>query len=74
MLDLAETNLQRALAIYEKAQMPEHPEVVQILTTYASLLWILKRQPEAAEAKARAKTILAKQASLLFDAQDEEVW
>lgn len=73
-LALAETYLQRALAIYKKAQMPEHPEVGQILTTYAGLLFVLNRMPEAVEAKARAKTIRAKYAATLqtsLDAQDE---
>ena len=72
-LDLAETHLLRALAIYEKAQMPEHPEVMQMLSTYASLLWILKRQPEATKVKARVKTLLEKQIPFLFDEQDEEI-
>ena len=56
----AETLLQRALAIYAKAQVPEHPEVAQMLKTYASLLFVLDRKSEAVEAGARAKTILAK--------------
>ena len=72
--DLAETRLLRALAIYEKVPMPEHPEMMQMFSTYASLLWILKRQPEATEAKARVKTILEKQTFLLSDEQDEETW
>lgn len=68
--DLAEPLLQRALAIYEKAQVPEHPEVAQILRTYAGLLYVLNRNSEAAEAIARAKTILAKHA-LMSDMLDQ---
>ena len=60
--ELAEPYLQRALAIREKAQGLEHPEMAQILKTYAGLLLVLNRKSEAAEATARAKTILAKHA------------
>jgi serine/threonine protein kinase/tetratricopeptide (TPR) repeat protein len=60
--ELADSFLQRALAIREKAQGLEHPEIAQILKTYAGLLLKLNHKSEAAEATARAKTILAKYA------------
>ncbi len=59
-IDQAESYLQQAIAIYEKAQLLEHPELAQILKTYANLLRYLNRKSEAAEANARVKTIRAK--------------
>jgi serine/threonine protein kinase/tetratricopeptide (TPR) repeat protein len=56
--DLAELFLQRALAIYLNAQLLEHPDMAQFLKTYASLLLVLKRKPEAVKAMIHAKTIL----------------
>jgi serine/threonine protein kinase/tetratricopeptide (TPR) repeat protein len=58
----AETLLQKAIAIYEKAQLLDHPKLAQILLTYASLLAVLNRKPEADEALARFKAIRAKHA------------
>jgi hypothetical protein len=55
--------LKKALAIYEKAQIAEHPEVIQILTTYASLLVALNRHSEAREINLRIKTMRANQSS-----------
>jgi serine/threonine protein kinase/tetratricopeptide (TPR) repeat protein len=56
--DLAELFLQRALAIYLNAQLLDHPDMAQFLKTYASLLLVLKRKPEAVKAMIHAKTIL----------------
>ena len=62
--EIAETCIQQALAILTKAQLREHPDVAQILKTYASLLLVLNRKPEALKALAHAKAILAKQGEL----------
>ncbi len=59
--EMAETCIQQALALLTKAQLQEHPDAAQILKTYASLLLILNRKPEAMKAIAHAKAILAKQ-------------
>ena len=59
----AKSLIQRAKAIYEKAQLLEHPDLAQILTTYASLLLILNRPAEAKENSERAKAIRAKHAN-----------
>ncbi len=59
--EMAETCIQQALALLTKAQLQEHPDVAQILKTYASLLLILNRKSEAMKAIAHAKAILAKQ-------------
>jgi serine/threonine protein kinase/tetratricopeptide (TPR) repeat protein len=56
--DLAEIFLQRALSIYINAQLLEHPDMAQFLKTYASLLLILNRKPEAVKAMIHAKAIL----------------
>ena len=58
----AESLFQRAIAIYEKAQLLDHPELAQILTTYANLLTYLNRKTDAAEVLARVKAIRAKHA------------
>ena len=63
MFELAESLLQRAIAIFEKAQLLDHLDLAQFLKTYASLLLVLDRKPEAAAAKAHAKAIRAKHAS-----------
>ncbi len=57
--EVAETYIQEALTILAKAKLQQHPDVAQILKTYASLLLVLNRKPEAAKAIAHAKTILA---------------
>jgi serine/threonine protein kinase/tetratricopeptide (TPR) repeat protein len=57
-LDLAEVFLQRALSIYLDAQLLDHPDMAQFLKTYASLLLVLNRKPEAVKAMIHAKTIL----------------
>ena len=56
----SESYLQQAIAIYRKAQLLEHPDLAQILTTYTSFLFVLNRKAESEEAKARAKAIRAK--------------
>jgi tetratricopeptide (TPR) repeat protein len=61
-IEQAESLLQRAIAIYEKAQLIDHLELAQILTTYANLLSYLNRKTEAAETLVRVKTIRAKHA------------
>ncbi len=50
----------RALAIYEKALGPEHPDVAQSLENYAALLRKTGRADEVEELEARAKAIRAK--------------
>jgi serine/threonine protein kinase len=62
--ELAETFIQQALAILTKVQLQEHPDVAQILKTYASLLLMLNRKSEATKAIAHAKAILAKYGEL----------
>ncbi len=56
----AEPLYQRALAIWERALGPEHPDVAKVLNSYASLLRETGRADEAAEMEARAKAIRAK--------------
>ena len=55
----AEPLYQRALAIWEKALGPDHPNVAVSLENYASLLCNTNRDAEAAQIEARANTILA---------------
>ncbi len=59
----AESLFQGAIAIYEKAQLLDHPELAQILRTYAILLSVLNRKTEAAEILERVKAIRAKHAN-----------
>ena len=59
--DLAETAIQQALALLAKAKLQQHPDVAQILKTYASLLLVLNRKPEASKAIVHARAILALQ-------------
>jgi hypothetical protein len=54
--------LQRAIDFYEKTQLLDHPELAQMLKTYANLLLYLNRKTEAAETLERVKTIRAKHA------------
>jgi tetratricopeptide (TPR) repeat protein len=61
--ELAEPLFQRAIAIYEKAQLMDHPELAHILRSYAILLSALNRNAEAKENSARAKAIRAKNAN-----------
>jgi tetratricopeptide (TPR) repeat protein len=56
----AEALLQRAIAIYAKAKLLDHPELAQLLMTYASLLSVIERKPQAAEVLERVKAIRAK--------------
>jgi len=42
-LDVAEAYILQALAIYKKAQIPNHPDVAAIRKTYASLQVVIKR-------------------------------
>jgi hypothetical protein len=42
-LEVAEACILRALAIYKKAQIPNHPDVASIRKTYASLQVVIKR-------------------------------
>ncbi len=56
----AEPLYKRALAIWEKALGPEHPDVATSLENYAALLRETGRADEAAEMEARAKAIRAK--------------
>ncbi len=56
----AEPLYQRALAIWEKALGPEHPNVATVLENYAALLRQMNRNSEAAEMEARVKAIRAK--------------
>ncbi len=58
----AEPLYRRALAIWEKALGPEHPNVAQGLEKYAKLLRKTNRENEAAKLEARAKAICAKHA------------
>ena len=57
----AEPLFKRALAIFEKALGPEHPNVAQSLENYAGLLRKTGRSAEAEKMEARAKAIRAKQ-------------
>ena len=58
----AEQLQKRALAIWEKALGPEHPNVFRVLKNYAALLRETGRTAEAAKMEARAKAIRAKRA------------
>ncbi len=56
----AEPLYQRALAIWEKALGPEHPNVATALENYAALLRETGRNDGAAEMESRANAIRAK--------------
>ena len=56
----AERLYDRALAIYEKAFGPEHPNVAASLANYAALLPEVGREAEAAGMEARAEAIRTK--------------
>ena len=58
----AEPLYQRALAIWQKALGPEHPQVAMVLENYAALLHWLNRDAEADKMEARAQAIRAKHA------------
>ncbi len=58
----AEPLYQRALAIWQKALGPEHPQVAMVLENYTVLLYRLHRDAEAEKMEARAKAIRAKHA------------
>ncbi len=58
----AEPLLKRALAIWEKALGPEHPNVATSLENYAKLLRKTERDAEAEELEARGKAIRARHA------------
>ncbi len=58
----AEPLYERALAIWEGALGPEHPNVATGLKNYAALLRKTGRNSEAAKLEARAKAIRAKRA------------
>ena len=58
----AEPLYQRALAIWEKALGPEHPNVATCLENYAALLKKMGRGAEAEPLEARAQAIRAKHA------------
>ncbi len=58
----AEPLQKRALAIWEKALRPEHPNVAQSLENYAAVLRKTGRTTEAVKLEARAKAIWAKHA------------
>ena len=60
--DEAEPLFRQALAIVEKAQGPEHPNVAISLENCAELLGNLGRDAEAKMMEARAKAIRAKHA------------
>jgi tetratricopeptide (TPR) repeat protein len=55
----AEPLFQRALAIWEKALGPEHPNVATALENYARLFREMKRGAAARELEARAQAIRA---------------
>lgn len=59
----AEPLFQRVIAIYEKAQLLDRPELAHILRSYAILLSAFNRNAEAKENSARAKAIRAKNAN-----------
>ncbi len=59
---MAEPLQKRALAIWEKALGPEHPNLVTGLKNYAARLRETGRTAEADEMEARAKAIRAKRA------------
>jgi tetratricopeptide (TPR) repeat protein len=50
----------RALAIYEKALGPEHPDVARVLENYAILLRSMDRPEEAEPLETRARAIRAR--------------
>ena len=56
----AEPLYQRALAIWEKALGPEHPNVATSLENYAALLRNMNREAEAVQMEAHAKAIRGK--------------
>ena len=58
----AEPLYKRALAIWEKALGPEHPNVAKSLQNYAALLRKTGRGEEAEKLEARAQAIRAKHA------------
>jgi hypothetical protein len=55
----AEPLYQRALAIWERALGPGHPDVAKVLQNYARLLREMKRGAAARELEARAQAIWA---------------
>jgi hypothetical protein len=57
--DQAEDFYKHSLAIWAKAQYPDHPDVAGTLTNYAALLRKLNRAAEAEPLEARASAILA---------------
>jgi hypothetical protein len=59
---LAEALCQRALDIFDKVAVPEHPQLVEVLENYADLLHCVGRAEEAAPLEARAGAIRAKRA------------
>ena len=59
--DDAESLYQRALAIYEMALGPDHPQTAKTLENYAALLRNARRATEAEKLEARAKVIRSKQ-------------
>ena len=59
---MAEPLDQRALAILETTLGPEHPDFVNSLENYATLLRKTGRGDEAAKMEARARAIRAKRA------------
>jgi tetratricopeptide (TPR) repeat protein len=58
---LAEAAFLRALSIWEKAGLSEHPQVAKILESDAKLIRGLGRSDEAREMEARAQAIRARQ-------------
>ena len=58
----AEPLLRECLAIHEKVQGAEHPEVAEVLDGYAAVLRKVKKEGEAAGLETRAKAIRAKAA------------
>jgi tetratricopeptide (TPR) repeat protein len=57
---LAEAEYERALSIWAKAGLPEHPQVAKILVSYAKLLRRLGRTAKAREMEVQAEGIRAK--------------
>jgi tetratricopeptide (TPR) repeat protein len=57
---LAEAEYERALSIWAKAGLPEHPQVAKILASYAKLLRRLGRTAKAREMEIEAEGIRAK--------------
>ena len=58
--DKAEIQYKRALAIKEKQNGPQHPDVAIILKKYAELLRLAHRDKEADQLSLRAQAIMAK--------------